>query len=123
VAAGARAIVSAALPPGVVTPAETEALLEARKRGVLIVMSSRAGSGRVLPRTVLRRQDLVVADNLTPQKARILAMLALTRTNDPARSSACSTSTRPGHSGPGVRNVPSGQKHTTAISGLKLVTS
>ena len=83
VAAGARAIVSAALPPGVVTPAETEALLEARKRGVLIVMSSRAGSGRVLPRTVLRRQDLVVADNLTPQKARILAMLALTRTNDP----------------------------------------
>jgi L-asparaginase len=72
-----------ALPPGVVTPAETEALLEARKRGVLIVMSSRAGSGRVLPRTVLRRQDLVVADNLTPQKARILAMLALTRTSDP----------------------------------------
>jgi L-asparaginase len=61
----------------------TEALLEARKRGVLIVMSSRAGSGRVLPRTVLRRQDLVVADNLTPQKARVLAMLALTRTNDP----------------------------------------
>ena len=83
-AAGARAIVSAALPPGVVTPAETEALLEARGRGVLVVMSSRAGSGRVLPRTSLRGQGLVVADNLTPQKARVLAMLALTRTNDPA---------------------------------------
>src|SRR5262245_5004663 len=83
VAAGARAIVSAALPPGVVTPAETEALLEARKQGVLVVMSSRAGSGRVLPRAVLRRQGLVVADNLTPQKARVLAMLALTRTSDP----------------------------------------
>jgi len=26
----------------------------------------------------------VVADNLTPQKARVLAMLALTRTEDPA---------------------------------------
>jgi L-asparaginase len=83
-AAGARAIVSASLPPGVTTPAETEALLEARRHGVLIVVSSRAGSGRVLPRTHLRRQGLVVADNLTPQKARVLAMLALTRTDDPS---------------------------------------
>ena len=82
VAAGARAIVSAALPPGVTTPAETEALLEARARGVLIVVSSRAGSGRVLPRTLLRQQGLIVADNLTPQKARVLVMLALTRTDD-----------------------------------------
>jgi L-asparaginase len=82
VAAGARGIVSAALPPGVTTPAETEALLEARRRGVLVVMSSRAGSGRVLPRTVLRQQGLVAADNLTPQKARVLTMLALTRTED-----------------------------------------
>ncbi len=81
-AAGARAIVSASLPPGVTTPAETEALLEARGRGVCVVLSSRAGSGRVLPRTLLRRQDFVVADNLTPQKARVLAMLALTRTDD-----------------------------------------
>jgi len=82
VAAGARAIVSASLPPGVTTPAETEALLEARRRGVSIVLSSRAGSGRVLPRTLLREQGFVVADNLTPQKARVLAMLALTRTED-----------------------------------------
>ena len=84
VTAGARAIVSASLPPGVTTPAETDALLEARRRGVLIVLSSRAGSGRVLPRTVLREQRFVVADNLTPQKARVLAMLALTRTDDVA---------------------------------------
>jgi L-asparaginase len=82
VAAGARAIVSASLPPGVTTPAETEALLEARRQGVLIVLSSRAGSGRVLPRTLLRQQEIVVADNLTPQKARVLAMLALTRTDN-----------------------------------------
>ncbi len=82
VTAGARGIVSAALPPGVTTPAETEALLEARRRGVLVVVSSRAGSGRVLPRTVLREQGLVAADNLTPQKARVLTMLALTRTED-----------------------------------------
>jgi L-asparaginase len=80
--AGARAIVSASLPPGVTTPAETEALLDGRRRGVAIVLSSRAGSGRVLPRTLLRQQGFVVADNLTPQKARVLAMLALTRTDD-----------------------------------------
>src|SRR5881409_869110 len=84
VAAGARAIVSASLAPGVTTPAETEALLEARRRGVLVVFSSRAGSGRVLPRTVLREQGFAVADNLNPQKARVLAMLALTRTDDVA---------------------------------------
>src|SRR5262245_52511817 len=82
VAAGARAIVSASLPPGVTTPAEPEALLEARGRGVGVVLSSRAGRRRVVPRALLRRQGFVVADNLTPQKARVLAMLALTRTVD-----------------------------------------
>ena len=84
VAAGARGVVAASLPPGVVTPAETEALLEARGRGVLVVLSSRAGSGRVLPRRLVRERGFVVADNLNPQKARVLAMLALTRTDDPA---------------------------------------
>ena len=84
VAAGARAIVSASLAPGVTTAAETDALREARSRGVLVVLSSRAGSGRVLPRTSLRKQGFVVADNLNPQKARVLAMLALTHTDDPA---------------------------------------
>jgi L-asparaginase len=84
VAAGARAIVVASMAPGVTTSAETEGLLRARKAGVQIVLSSRAGSGRVLPRTVLRERGYVVADNLLPQKARVLAMLALTRTDDPA---------------------------------------
>ena len=83
VAAGARGIVSASLAPGITTAAETEALVEARRQGVLVVLSSRAGSGRVLPRRVLRERGFVVADNLLPQKARVLAMLALTRTNDP----------------------------------------
>ena len=62
----------------------SDALGEARRRGVLVVLSSRAGSGRVLPRTSLREQGFVVADNLNPQKARVLAMLALTRTGDVA---------------------------------------
>jgi L-asparaginase len=83
VTAGARAIVSASLAPGMTTAAEEDALARARRHGVVIVLSSRAGSGRVLPRAVLRRRGWVVADNLLPQKARILAMLALTRTDDP----------------------------------------
>jgi L-asparaginase len=51
-----------------------------------VVLSSRAGSGRVLPRTSLREAGFVVADNLNPQKARVLAMLALTRSDDPAEA-------------------------------------
>ncbi|HEV8141220.1 MAG TPA: asparaginase [Methylomirabilota bacterium] len=82
VAAGARAIVAASMAPGMTTSSEMDALLEARRRGVLAVISSRAGSGRVLPRTVFRERGLIVADNLTPQKARILTMLALTITDD-----------------------------------------
>ena len=66
------------------TSGENEALLAARRQGVLVVISSSAGSGSVLPRTVLRERGFVVADNLLPQKARVLAMLALTRTDDPA---------------------------------------
>lgn len=81
-AAGARAIVAASMAPGVTTSAEMDALLDARRRGLLVVLSSRAGSGRVLPRTVYRDRGIVVADNLTPQKARVLAMLALTVTDE-----------------------------------------
>ena len=46
--------------------------------------STRAGSGRVFPGTRLREFGFLVADNLLPQKARLLLALALTRTSDPA---------------------------------------
>jgi len=85
VARGAEAIVLAALAPGMVTPGEGQAVAEARRRGVLVVQSSRAGSGRVLRRGQLRDQGIVAADNLNPQKARVLAMLGLTVTTDPER--------------------------------------
>ena len=85
VRAGARGIVSAALPPGLVTPGEWKALAEARRQGVVVVQSSRAGTGRVLATTPLRELGVVTADNLNPQKARVLTMLALTLTDDPAR--------------------------------------
>jgi L-asparaginase len=82
-AAGVDAIVCASMAPGLVTPGELEAQRAARRRGVVIVQSCRAGSSRVLARTRLREEGIVAADNLNPQKARVLAMLALTRTRDP----------------------------------------
>jgi L-asparaginase len=80
--AGAKGIVNAGLAPGKPTPAERAELTEAARRGVLVVQCSRAGSGRVAHRTRDWEADFVVADNLNPQKARILAMLALAFTSD-----------------------------------------
>lgn len=82
-AAGARGIVSAGLAPGFVTPWEAEALAQAVKQGVIVVQSTRAGSGRVPKTTRLRESGFLSADNLTPQKARILLALALTVTREP----------------------------------------
>jgi L-asparaginase len=82
-AAGAEGIVSAGFAPGFVTAAEGEALTEAVAAGVVVVQSSRAGSGRVFPTTRVREAGFVPGDNLTPQKARILLVLALTVTRDP----------------------------------------
>ena len=82
VAAGARGIVSAGLAPGIPALLERAALEKARDAGVVIVQSSRAGSGRVALRRYLEEGGMVAADNLNPQKARILLMLALTRSPD-----------------------------------------
>ncbi len=84
VAAGARGIVSAGFAPGSGTPAEVEALKEAIAQGVVVVQGSRVGSGRVVPGERMTRDGFLPADNLTPQKARILLAMALTKTNDPA---------------------------------------
>jgi L-asparaginase type II len=51
-----------------------------------LVRSSRVGSGRVIALTGLREEydalGVIPGDNLNPQKARILLMLALTKTNN-----------------------------------------
>jgi L-asparaginase len=83
VAAGARGIVSAGLPSGSPSPAQKEALKAAVKAGIAVVQSSRAGSGRVIDdKVTLREAGFIAADNLTPQKARILLMMALTVTTE-----------------------------------------
>ena len=83
VAAGARGIVSAGFAPGFSTPGESAALKEAVSQGVVVVQSTRAGSGRTFQSTRLKAGGLLIADNLNPQKARILLSLALTTTQTP----------------------------------------
>jgi L-asparaginase len=80
---GARGIVAAGFAPGCCTPAETRALRDVARAGVAVVVASRAGGGRVGDGVELRNNGLIGADNLTPQKARILLALALTVTAEP----------------------------------------
>jgi L-asparaginase len=84
VQAGAKGIVAASFAPGMSHPDEVAALEEAVKQGVQVVVSTRAGSGRVTQRKAMNDRGFIAADNLNPQKARILLMLALTRTSDRA---------------------------------------
>jgi L-asparaginase len=82
VAAGARGIVSAGLAPGIPTPLERQAFERALAAGVVVVQCSRAVSGRVGRRRYLREAGIVAGEDFSPQKARILLALALTRTRD-----------------------------------------
>lgn len=79
--AGAKGLVIASLAPGTVPPQQAEALVQAQKQSVLVVFSTRAG-GRIVSLPSQQPEGIVTADNLTPQKARVLLMLALTRWDD-----------------------------------------
>jgi L-asparaginase len=63
-----------------------ESVKDAVKKGILVVRSSRVVSGKVTTQYVGTFDDsklgTIVSDNLNPQKARILLMLALTITKD-----------------------------------------
>ena len=82
VAVGARGLVSAGFAPGSPTPEQRAAFERAAKSGVVVVQCSRAFSGRVAPRRRLRESGIVAGEDLSPQKARILLMLALSTTTD-----------------------------------------
>jgi L-asparaginase len=88
-AAGARGIVSAGFAPGFTPPGEAEALKDAAAQGIVVVQSTRAGSGRTFRSSRLKANGLLIADNLNPQKARILLTLALTRSQDPDEIMRC----------------------------------
>lgn len=93
VAAGAAGVVTAGVGRGGVTPGQSEAAERAVEAGVYVVASSRTQGGRVPVGSDERRLEEWVpgrgirlgAGDLTPQKARILLMLALAATDDPAR--------------------------------------
>lgn len=81
VAAGARGIVVAGMGRGGTSAAQASALLRAVRNGVIVVTSTRTGSGNV---PVGRAGNFIGAGDLNPQKARVLLSLALTRTADRA---------------------------------------
>ena len=81
VAAGAKGIVIAGVGRGGTAPAQNSALRRAREKGVIVVVSTRTGSGGV---PVKRGGGTIGAGDLNPQKARVLLTLALTRTSDAA---------------------------------------
>lgn len=82
VKAGAKGLVLAAFAPGLLSPPEMDAAREAVAAGVVVVTSSRAGSGRVFHPEKNQDAGFIPGDNLTPQKARILLSLALSETAD-----------------------------------------
>jgi L-asparaginase len=85
--AGFAGIVFAGVGNGNLNPQVQKALAAAVKNGVAVVRSSRTGSGRVTLDGEVNdtKHGFVVADDLNPQKARVLLMLGLTRTRDPER--------------------------------------
>jgi L-asparaginase len=82
IAAGAKGIISAGFAPGFAPPGDFEAMKEAVAAGIVVMQSTRAGSGRTFRGKRLRDAGFLITDNLTPQKARILLAMALTVTGE-----------------------------------------
>ena len=82
--AGAKAIIHAGTGNGSVANYAVDTLKALRAQGVHIIRSSRVGEGFVIRNSEQPddKYDWVVAHDLNPQKAKILAALALTKTND-----------------------------------------
>jgi len=90
VAAGAKGLVVQALGWGNVSIPTYQAIKEVIGKGIPVVISTRVWNGRVLPNygyegggKTLQQAGAIFGDNLSPQKARILLMLALQTTSDP----------------------------------------
>jgi L-asparaginase len=83
-ASGASGLVIAAVGAGNVNQALFDGIKAALERGVVVVISTRVPYGLVRPLYAytgggasLRRAGAIMAGDLTPQKARVLLMLAL----------------------------------------------
>jgi L-asparaginase len=86
VSLGARGLVIAGMGNGNPTATARFALARVAERGIVVVRSTRVVSGDVTRNVEVDDDALgfVVADQLNPQKARVLLKLCLTRTADPA---------------------------------------
>jgi len=94
--AGAQGIVIAGAGAGATSGTQQEGIQYALKKGVFVVTTTRAGSGRIAagrgggrggraggaPPEELQRR--IAGEDLAPVKARVLLMLALSKTKDPA---------------------------------------
>jgi glutamin-(asparagin-)ase len=82
---GAKAIIHAGTGNGSVSNAVVPTLQELRGKGVQIIRSSHVNAGGFVLRNAEQpddKYDWVVAHDLNPQKARILALVALSKTQD-----------------------------------------
>jgi L-asparaginase len=77
-------IVIAGVGNGNFNKAYTEAVKRAVAAGIIVCRASRTPSGRVVLHDEINDDELgtIVSDDLTPQKARVLLMLGLTRSKD-----------------------------------------
>jgi len=84
VAAGAKGIVLAGVGDGNATKEMIDALADVAKKGIVVVRSTRVGSGLVRRNIELNDDALgfVAAMELNPQKARVLLRMGLTKTKD-----------------------------------------
>jgi L-asparaginases, type II len=83
ISAKAEGVVMAGLGNGALPKVYQTKLGEVAKNGVAVVRSSRVGTGIVTHESSDDKVGFITSDNLTPQKARILLMVALTKTKDP----------------------------------------
>jgi glutamin-(asparagin-)ase len=82
---GAKALVHAGTGNGSVSNRVVPSLVELRNKGIHVIRSSRVNGGGFVIRNAEQpddKYDWVVAHDLNPQKARILAAVALTKTQD-----------------------------------------
>ena len=84
VASKPDAIVIAATGNGTVSSVASKIFTKAQKEGMVIVRSSRTGSGIITDSYEDLQTHFIASDNLPSQKARILLSLALLKTKDPA---------------------------------------
>ncbi|EOD6824298.1 type II asparaginase [Campylobacter upsaliensis] len=82
---GTKGIVVAGSGAGSIHEAQKEVLKELLTKGLKVAVSSRVVAGRVAVSEADKKLGFISAEDLNPQKARVLLMLALTKTNDPKK--------------------------------------